>query len=247
MESVSMHPNPKSKIQNRDAPQSKIENPKSEGGNMRVIIIGCGRMGSGLAQSMSRRGHEVTVIDRNPETFAALGSSFHGKTITGVGFERDVLLRAGVERADGLAAVTSSDEANIVAARLARQFFRVPCVVARTYEPRKAEIYKRLGVQTIATTTWGINRIADLLSFSGLDVAISLGSDVDLVDVALPPQLEGRHVNELSVPGEIQVVAINRGGRTRLPTLGAEFRPGDRLYIAVAASSLERLRKMLGV
>src|SRR4030042_1184683 len=108
---------------------------------MRIIIIGCGRMGSGLAQTLSLRGHAVTVVDRDPQAFERLGPAFKGKTLTGIGFDRDVLLRAGIERADGLAAVTFSDEANVVAARLASNIFHVPRVVARLYDPRKAEIY----------------------------------------------------------------------------------------------------------
>src|SRR5512137_1649154 len=111
---------------------------------MRIIIIGCGRVGAGLAQTLSDRRHEVTIVDIDPAAFERLSPGFKGKTVIGVGFDREVLLQAGVERADGFAAVTSSDEANIVAARLARQVFRVPRVVARVYDPRQAEVYRRL-------------------------------------------------------------------------------------------------------
>jgi trk system potassium uptake protein len=215
---------------------------------MRIIIIGCGRMGSGLAQTLGLRGHAVTVVDKDPAAFERLGASFKGQTVIGVGFDQQVLLQAGIERADGLAAVTESDEANVVAARLASQIFRVPRVVARLYDPRKAEIYKRLGLQTIATTTWGINRIADILLYSQLDAIVSLGSGgVDIVRVDLPPLLVGRTVKELSIPGEVHVVSISRGGKTFLPTLGTVFQEGDVVYAAVLAASADRLKTLLAM
>ncbi|HKZ70108.1 MAG TPA: TrkA family potassium uptake protein, partial [Anaerolineales bacterium] len=135
---------------------------------MKFIVVGCGRWGAGLAQTLSQRGHAVTIVDQDPSAFGRLGPNFKGKTITGIGFDREVLREAGIERADGLAAVTVSDEANVVTARLAQQVFHVPKVVARLYDPHKAEIYRRLGLQTISTVTWGIHRIAELLCYSEL-------------------------------------------------------------------------------
>lgn len=214
---------------------------------MRIIVIGCGRMGAGLALHLARRGHEVTVVDRDPAALAALGTGFNGRTLVGYGFDRAVLIRAGVSHADALAAVTSSDEANVVAARAARQFFHVPRVVARLYDPRKAEIYRRLGLQTISTTEWGIGRIAELLSYSWLDPIVSLGSSVDIVDVEAPPALTGRNVASLTLPGEIQVVAVSRGGACFLPTQETPLQAGDLLHIAVLTTATERLKALLGV
>ncbi|MBI3302419.1 MAG: TrkA family potassium uptake protein [Deltaproteobacteria bacterium] len=213
---------------------------------MKIIIIGCGRVGAGLAQALNQRGHAVTVVDRDPVTFERLGAAFKGQTVAGGGFDRDVLLQAGIERADGLAAVTGSDEANAVIARLARQVFRVPRVVARLYDPRKAEIYRRLGLQTINPVTWGIHRIAELLCYSHLDTILSLGSgEVDIVEAELPPLLAGRTVNEVTLAGEIQVAAISRGGKTFLPTLGTVFQEGDLLHLVVLAASADRLKALL--
>jgi trk system potassium uptake protein TrkA len=214
---------------------------------MKILIIGCGRVGSGLALSLSRQGHTVTVIDRAPTALERLGGAFTGQVVLGSAFDREALIQAGIERADGLAAVTGSDEVNFVIARAARRIFRVPRVVARLYDPRKADIYRRLGVQTINPITWGIHRIAELLSFSHLDVIASLGSgEVDIVETELPPLLVGRTVNELTLAGEIQVAAISRGGRTLLPTLGTVFQEGDMVHLVVLAASLTRLKKLLG-
>jgi trk system potassium uptake protein TrkA len=214
---------------------------------MRIIIIGCGRLGAGLAEALSQRGLGVTVVDREPTAFQRLGSSFRGETLTGGGFDREVLLKAGIERADGLAAVTASDEVNVVAARLARQVFRVPRVVARLYEPRKVEVYRRLGLMTISQVTWGISRIVELLCYSRLDTIKSLGSgEVDIVEAEVPHLLVGRTVNDMTVPGEIHVVAVTRREKTFLPTLGTEFHEGDLIHLALLASSAERLKLILG-
>lgn len=215
---------------------------------MRIIIVGCGRMGAGLAQRLSVHGHSVVVIDRDPVALELLGSAFPGRVVVGGGFERESLLKAGIERADGLAAVTSSDDVNVVAARLARRFFRVPRVIARLYDPRKAEVYRRLDVQTISTTSWGISRIEEMLTYSHLDPIISLGAgEVDLVEAEIPPAVVGRAIKDVMLPGEVQVVAIRRAGATFLPTQATIFQSGDLAYLVLLASSAERLRTLLSL
>ncbi|MBI4642043.1 MAG: TrkA family potassium uptake protein [Candidatus Tectomicrobia bacterium] len=215
---------------------------------MRIIIIGCGRMGAGLAQGLSLRRYTVTVVDKDPAAFERLGPSFKGQTIVGIGFSREVLLQAGIEMADGLAALTASDEVNVVTARIARQVFRIPRVVARLYDPRKADIYRRLGLQTVNPAMWGINRIAELLCYSRLNTILSLGSgEVDIVEAEIPPLMVGRTVNELTIPGEARVVAISRGGRTFLPTLGTAFHKGDLIHLVVFAASADRLDELLAL
>lgn len=215
---------------------------------MKMIIVGCGRMGSGLAKTLIKNGHSVTIIDLDPAAFERLPTNFSGTTVTGVGFDRDVLLKAGIERADGLAAVTSSDEANAVIARIASLIFRVPKVVARLYDQRKAEIYKRLGIQTIDPSTWGITRVNDLLCYSQLNAVVSFGTgDVDVVELEVPSMLVGRTVRELTASGEFIVTAITRNNKTFLPTLGTEFQKRDLLNIAVAVTSSDRLKAILGL
>jgi trk system potassium uptake protein len=215
---------------------------------MKFIVIGCGRVGAGLAQNLNQRGHRVTVVDSDPDAFSPLGSAFHGDKIMGVGFDRDVLIRANIESADGLAAVTASDETNVVTAQVARQFFRVPKVIARVNHPRQAAIYHRLGLQTIAPTIWGISRIADMLCHSQLDTILSLGNgEVDIIQVEIPRALTGKSVQNLTALGEIAVVAITRNGKAFLPTLGTVFENGDQAHIALISSASEALNRLLGL
>ncbi len=214
---------------------------------MQSIIIGCGRVGAGLAQSLSQRGQVVMVVDHEATAFERLGTGFKGQTLLGAGLDRDVLRQAGIERTDGLAVVTGSDDTNVVIARLARQVFRVPRVVARLHDPRHAEVYRQLGIQTLTPLTWGIQRLSELLCYTHLNTTLSLGSgEVDIVEVELPHLLAGRTVNELTLLGEIQVAAISREGRTFLPTLGTVFREGDQVHLVVLATSAARLSALLG-
>ncbi len=215
---------------------------------MKIIIVGCGRNGSGLAQALSKAGHAVTVIDSDPAALLKLGPEFKGKTIEGVGFDQEVLMKAKIDRTDALAAFTSSDESNAVIARIAREIYHVPKVVARLYDREKAEIYRHLGIQTLSSTTWGIKRAADLLTHTPLDAVFSFGSgDVELVKIEVPSLIAGRRVNDLTVLGEIHVVAIERANKTILPTAGTVFQRRDTLYIAAAISSGGQLKKLLGL
>ena len=214
---------------------------------MRFIIIGCGRTGAGLAQRLAAAGHDVAVIDTDVEAFDRLGASFRGATVHGVGFDRDVLARAGISNVDGLAAVTGNDEVNAVVARLATQIFRVPKVVARLHDPLKAEIYRRLGLQVVAPVDWSIHRTADLLTFAQASVLVSLGSgQVDLVDAEAPPLLDGRRLAEVAVPGEVLPVALTRAGHTFIPTNTTIVHAGDILHVAVVGASRDRLESLLG-
>jgi trk system potassium uptake protein TrkA len=213
---------------------------------MKIIIIGCGRVGSNLAQTLSLRGHDLVIIDKDPESFKELGSWFKGKTYVGIGFDKEVLLEAGIERADGLAAVTLSDETNVVVARLAQQFFRVPRVAARVYDPRKAEIYRRLGLQTISPVTIGSLRLAELLSFNQLTPVTTLGTgEVEIVQAEISTFLVGHPVRDLVITGQVKVISITRRGKTFLPDQTTLFEKDDILQVATTVSAAERLAKML--
>ena len=126
---------------------------------MHVVVVGCGRVGSSLALNLTQAGHSVAIIDRNPESFRRLGADFSGTTVAGIGFDQDRLLAAGVDRAEALAAVTSGDNSNIVIARVARETYGIDRVVARIYDPRRAAVYQRLGIATVATVAWTTERV----------------------------------------------------------------------------------------
>ena len=213
---------------------------------MKVIVMGCGRVGEQVSRFMVEYGHQVVIIDRDPAALARLGPDFKGRTVRGVGFDRKVMIEAGIESADAFAATSPSDNANIVAARIARNIFRVPRVVARLYDPRRAEIYRRLGLMTISSTTWGAERIRELLLHAELDPALTFGhGEVCLVNLETAPQLVGKMVRSLSVPGEIDVVAITRQGQAFIPLSGTEFRKGDMIHLVVLASAMDRFKALL--
>lgn len=215
---------------------------------MKVIIVGCGKMGSGLALSLTRKGHAVTVIDIDPASFQLLGQGFAGRTIVGVGFDRDILEEAKIRSADAIIACSKNDDANALIGRIARIYYKVPHIISRLYDPRRAEIYRTLGIQTISTTTWGVLRAVEMLNFGQFDSVLTIGdSDAEIIRIDAPPLLVSRTVNELTVPGEIQVVAITRENRTFLPTLGTAFRQYDIIYVSVLASSEKRLEALLGM
>ena len=212
------------------------------------MIIGCGRQGAELAKILALNGSDVTVVDKDPGAFERLGPSFKGRVIQGSGIDRDVLAEGEIEHADGMAAVTASDDINIVAARLARQVFMVPRVVARVHEPLKAEIYQRLGLMTVTPVKLATERFRELLTFSQLHPVRQLGNGgVSIMEIEVPPGLVGRTVNELTVPGEIRVVAITRGNKTDIPMSGTVFLENDIIHIAVESGSINRLKALLGM
>lgn len=215
---------------------------------MRIIIVGLGRMGTELAAQLSDKENEIVVIDKDPETFDKLNHKFSGQKVTGVGFDKAVLEQANITRADALIACTNSDETNVVIARIAKNIYRVPRVVARSYDMRKAEIYRRLGIRTISTTSWGVTRAVQLLTFDKFDVVYEIGSGgTNLLRVDVPPMLVGKEIRDITAPGEIHVTAITRGNKSFLPTLRTTLEHGDILYIAVINSAKDTLRSMLGV
>jgi trk system potassium uptake protein len=214
---------------------------------MKVIIMGCGRVGEQVSLLMANEGHDVVVIDYDAEALARLGPNFKGQRIKGVGFDRDVLIQAGIEEAGAFAATSSSDTANIVAARIARNVFHVPRVIARLFDPRKAEIYQRLGLMTISSTTWGAERIHELIMHTDLDPKRTFGNgEVHLLEIETPFQLVGRSVKNINISGEINVAAITRQGEAFIPISGTELQRGDMLHLVVLASAMDRLEEFFG-
>ncbi len=215
---------------------------------MKVIVMGCGRIGSQVSQLLSEQNHEVTIIDHDSNSEGRLGPNFKGHIIKGLGFDRNVLTQAKIEQVDAFVAASQSDNANIVAARIARNIFHVPRVVARLYDPRRAEIYQRLGLTTISSTNWGAERIFQVLTHVDIDVWNTFGSgEVALVHVELPHPLIGRNIMHLNVPGEIMVVSITRNDHAFVPVTGTEFHEGDLIHLAVLSSAMDRLEELLGM
>lgn len=215
---------------------------------MRALIVGCGRVGSGLAYAMEIEHHDVTVIDTDPRAVERLGKGFRGTSIVGDALDREVLRLGGVEHVDALAAITGNDEVNAVVARLALRRFRVPMVVARMYEPRQADLYRRLGVLTISPVEWGITRLSHLLTSSGVAPIASMGSGrVHLLETTISSGMSGKRAGELEIPGETRVVSVQRGGRTFLSDRNTPLEQGDLVAIAVVQGSEGRLQQLLGL
>lgn len=215
---------------------------------MKIIIVGSGRMGSGLAIELSLKGHDITVIDSDSDSFYRLGKNFKGKAIKGIGFDRDILVEAGIERADGIAALTSNDEANAVIARMSREIFRVPKVVAGLIDNHKADIYKKLGIQVVSPIEWGIKRAIDVMAYTTLHTVYSIGEgrvDIKLID--LPMILDGHKVRELNVQGEVKVIALTRSNETVIPSEETVMQYGDLVYVSVETNSNSKLKSLLGI
>jgi trk system potassium uptake protein TrkA len=215
---------------------------------MYVVIGGCGRVGSYLAHALEYEGHSVAVIDKNPLAFEALSPGFRGMRVKGIVFDRKALEEAGIQRADAYLAVTSGDNSNIVSARIAKEYYHVPKVFARIYDPRRAEIYREFGIPTVASVAWSSYRLLDLISHPELHSEYQFGNgEVQLVETDVPLNLVGRRIEELEVPGEIHVTSIVRGHRAFLPTSGSTLEKDDRLYISAAQESLNKLERFLGL
>ena len=199
---------------------------------MRVIIMGCGRVGSELSEELADGGHDVVIIDKDPEAFFRYPPAEGTTTVVGLGFDRDVLREAGIEQADAFVAVSSGDNSNIVSARVALERFHVPKVVARIYDPRRAEIYERLNIPTVATTAWGIKQIQLMLFHDRKEIRESLGGgDLLRMRVPVPQHLVGRSPSSLNVEGKVLVAGVSRGGGGFLPTDDSTMQSGDFLVL----------------
>jgi trk system potassium uptake protein TrkA len=210
---------------------------------MKVIIVGCGRVGAFTAASLARLGHDVVVVDKDPDAFRLLPHGFSGSTIVGYAFERSVLEQAGISEADALVAATAGDNTNAVAARIAKEVYRVPDVVSRIYDPQRAEIYRRYGIQT----AWSAGRIIEFLVSGNIEREQSYGNgEVEMIAAFVPEHLVGKPVNDLRIPGEIRVGLIVRMGKSMLPVSGTEFEKDDQVYALVHQTAVEKFQRMMG-
>ncbi len=213
---------------------------------MKVIIGGCGRVGALLAARLDVQGHQVAVIDKDPDALRRLTRSFKGETVKGMVFDRDALTKAGIDRADAFVAVTSGDNSNVVSATIARDIYRVPKVVARIFDPRRAEIYRRLGIQTVSSVSWAANEILTLVEHQQLVRDLSLGGgEVQLVKISVPPRLIGRTIADLTMTGEALPFAVVRAGSSFIPSSHETLRDADIVEVAVVATAMDRFEKMV--
>jgi trk system potassium uptake protein TrkA len=205
-----------------------------EAGRMTVhiVIMGCGRVGSTLAHILEEQGNSVSVIDQDAEAFRKLRSSFRGSKVTGVGFDRDVLIEAGIEKADAFAAVSSGDNSNVIAARVARESFDVQRVVARIYDPRRAEVYQRLGIPTVATVRWTADQMLRRLVPEG---AAPLWRDptgaIVLAEIAVCDDWLGAKVSALEAAAQTRIAFISRLGEALLPGPNTVLQQGDVVHV----------------
>jgi len=213
-----------------------------------VVVVGCGRVGSELANSLLRAGHTVAVIDKNPEAFRKrLPGDFGGQKIVGFGFDRDHLVAADIEHAGAVAAVTSGDNSNILTARIARENFGIERVVARIYDPRRALIYQRLGIPTVATVSWTTDQVMRKLlpRDEQPNEWLDPSGNVCLVDYPIPPAWAGKKLAPLSEPGMFWLVAITRLGHAQMSTPSAIGQDGDVLHFVTDVSAMDTLRERL--
>lgn len=211
---------------------------------MHVVIVGCGRVGSSLARNLVDEGHTVSVIDRKQSAFERLGTDFVGDTFAGIGFDRELLVKAGVEKAEAVAAVTNGDNSNILVARVARETFGIDRVVARIYDPRRAAIYQRLGIATVAPALWTTERVLRRLVPEAAAVEwVDPSAKVSLVERSLARAWAGHKVLEVESAG-VRVVAVSRLGSAILPNDQLVAQEGDVLYLAVAHDALSHLDEL---
>ncbi|MGD9702299.1 MAG: TrkA family potassium uptake protein [Acidimicrobiia bacterium] len=213
---------------------------------MHVVVVGCGRVGSSLARQLTEAGHTVAVIDRNPDAFLRLGDEFTGRIIAGIGFDRDRLIEAGIEEAGALASVTNGDNSNILIARVARETFGVERVVARIYDPRRAAIYQRLGIATVATVAWTTERVLRRLIPETPSVEwVDPSANVSVVERQVGRGWAGHRLLDIDDSGFARVVALSRLGVSQLPSHSVVAQEGDVVYLAVSGDTFDQIDELL--
>ena len=215
---------------------------------MHYVIMGCGRVGSSLAHSLEARGYTVAVIDVDVDAFRRLGTQFHGTTVKGVGFDRDVLLASDIEHADGFAAVSSGDNSNILAARVVRESFGVENVVARIYDQGRAAVYERLGIPTVATVRWTADQVLRrMVPGGGAGLWRDPSGAVMLCEVPCHPGWIGHRVSAISAHARTPIPALTRYGNAMLVTDSTVLQSGDVVYAMVESERLHDVQASVSV
>ena len=213
---------------------------------MHVVIMGCGRVGSALAKGLESKGHSVAIIDQEAGAFRRLSADFSGQRVTGVGFDRDTLLEAGIDRAEAFAAVSSGDNSNIIAARVARETFGVENVVARIYDYGRAEVYQKLGIPTVATVRWTADQVMRRLLPAGtLSEWRDPSGFVALAEVAVSPSWIGQPVRVLEEQSGARVAMLTRLGNGILPGAGTVVQDGDLVHVTMLWVEREHVERVV--
>jgi trk system potassium uptake protein TrkA len=215
---------------------------------MNIIVVGCGRVGAELAYGLYRHEHHVTVIDEEPSAFENLPSDFRGRTVEGEVLAPDVLHRAGIETAQGMAAVTSSDSLNAVVAHLARTVYKVPNTVVRLYDPRQRPLIESFALQIVSPSTWGAQRIEEILIGVTNEPVYSAGNgEVQVFQIAVPQSWNDRRAVEMNTEGQRVVVAVTRSGRAFVPTHESRLQTDDIVYVSAIATGIVALHEQMGL
>lgn len=212
---------------------------------MHIVILGCGRVGSALAHTLDRQGHSVSIIDFDAEAFRKLNPTFSGDTIVGVGYDRDTLIEAGLARAQAFAACSSGDNTNIIAARVARETFGVENVVARIYDPRRAEVYQRLGIPTVASVAWSTDQmLRRLLPMGAQEEWTDPSGTIALAEMQVHPKWYGRLVHDLQDTTGARIAFVTRFGVALLPTRETVLQDGDIVHVLLMREDEQRIQEM---
>ena len=206
---------------------------------MKIIIVGCGKFGTRLANYLNNQNHDVTIIDNREEAFNNLGGNFTGRTVLGMGYDKDVLESAGIKVADALISCSSSDAINAVVSNIAHNIYHVNNVIARMYDKSKARIFRSMGIHTISITDLGVERILDYFDSNRLQV------EIKIIKIKASLSLIGKTVDEISLHGEFEVVAIERHDITMMPLKDTKIKDNDTIYFSVLEESLLKFKEIL--
>lgn len=211
---------------------------------MYIIIVGCGRVGSSLATALSRKGHDVVVIDKEEEAFQRLGATFNGINLRGLGYDEELLQKAGIEKCEAFAAVTNSDSANTMSAEIASRLYHVPRVVARLYLPERERTMQFLGIDYVSGTRMTVQAIMDRL-LEGVGQHLLIRGDLEVIEFLAGPAIDNKRVVDIQIPNEFRICLVTRQGSTFLPWRETILKDRDILLVAVKSLSFPKIAKYI--
>ncbi len=210
---------------------------------MNVMIVGCGRVGSQLALLLAQEGHNVTIIDKNPESFKRLGGTFNGVAATGTGFDEKLLKELKIDKQDAFISVTSGDNTNLMASQIAKKMFKVPRVIARVYDPKRADIFRKLGLDIISGTVLVAAMIRDKIIENRFTSYLVETGELGVIEIVVNVALKDKRVSEINMPDEFLVTVIERKKRVIIPQPDARLEFGDKVMGVVRTSSLKKVKE----